>query len=225
MKSFAVLIVLFSQLSLCAAFSVSSPLLVSSLTPSSSTKLHSSSQDNNNDNHNEQQNRRTAITKATSIVTTSILATTLTSNMNIQPSNAAGIPLLGDKEIPKVPLDQLVNKIEKGKYFGPDIQRVKRKENNYIANSNGAPEKHLPNVTVNGNDIEININHVMKEDHYIQFIWLREMESDEVVLVKACTPNEEKPFLKARVPSGVTLTPCLFCNLHGLWKGEPFTVA
>ena len=224
MKSFTILIVLISQLTLSAAFSVSSPL-VSSLNSASSTKLFASSQvnKNNNDdntNNSEQQNRRAAITTATGIFTTSILTAS-----NIQPSNAAGIPLLGDKETPKVPLDQLVNKLEKGKYFGPDIQRIKRKENNYIANSNGAPEKHLPNVTVKGNDIEININHVMKEDHYIQFIWLREMESDEVVLVKACTPNEEKPFLKATVPSGVTLTPCLFCNLHGLWKGEPFTVA
>ena len=95
----------------------------------------------------------------------------------------------------------------------------------YPANTRGVPEKHIPSVSVNGNDVVITANHVMTEEHYIQFMWLKDTKTNEVVLAQELTPSEDQPILKAKVPSGVELTPYLFCNLHGLWKGEPFTVA
>ncbi len=95
----------------------------------------------------------------------------------------------------------------------------------YPANTRGVPGKHSPSVAVNGNDVVITANHVMTEEHYIQFMWLKDTKTNEVVLAKELTPSEDQPILKAKVPSGVELTPYLFCNLHGLWKGEPFTVA
>lgn len=170
--------------------------------------------DNINVNKNFGYTRRSVLSTTTGVIASSILA----SKSNIEPANAA------DNEN-GIPLTSLVEKIEKGKYFGTDLVKMKNLEPLYKPNSNGAPEKHLPKVVVNGNDIEISVNHVMTDEHYIQFIWLRDVDSDEVVLVKGCSPSEEKPYLKARVPSGVTLSPCLYCNLHGLWKGEPFTVA
>ncbi len=181
--------------------------------------------DKKDNNCNTKINRRSAISATTGIITSSILLSQ--SQFQLEPANAA------TTENPTAarngpPLDVLVNKIEKGKYFGPDVIKMKNKEPQFAPNSNGAPEKHLPNVVVggvDGTDLEISVNHVMTDEHYIQFMWLRDVNLDEVVLVKALTSSEERPVLKAKVPKGVTLVPCLYCNLHGLWKGEAFTVA
>lgn len=40
----------------------------------------------------------------------------------------------------------------------------------YEPNSNGDPTKHLPKVTVSGNDVSVEIPHVMTEEHYIKFM-------------------------------------------------------
>jgi superoxide reductase len=118
-----------------------------------------------------------------------------------------------------MPLISKVEKLETANYMGQINKPI------YPANVDGAPETHIPTVSINGNDIEISANHVMTEENYIQFMWLKDTKTNEVVLAKELTPQEDKPMLKAKVPSGVQLTPYLFCNLHGLWKGEPFTVA
>lgn len=204
---------------LSESFSSSSPS--SSCTPSDDADdTKDITNDTNSDLNSNPKNlksRRSAISTAAGIITSGIVAPRINHVL------AADEPQQQKKKQPS--LYSIVNKIEKESYFGPDIQKIKNREPMNKPNSNGAPEKHLPKVTINGNDIEVAINHVMTEEHYIQFIWLREAKSDDVVVVKACTPEEEKPFLNVRVPSGVTLTPCLYCNLHGLWRGEPFTVA
>ena len=40
----------------------------------------------------------------------------------------------------------------------------------YEPNSNGDPTKHLPKVTVSGNDVSVEIPHIMTEEHYIKFM-------------------------------------------------------
>ena len=40
----------------------------------------------------------------------------------------------------------------------------------YEPNSDGDPTKHLPKVTVSGNDVSVEIPHVMTEEHYIKFM-------------------------------------------------------
>lgn len=172
--------------------------------------------DMNNSNDKHLKDRRSAISTVAGIITAGIVAP------KINHAHAADESQQQKKK--QTSLYTIVDKIEKETYFGLDMQKLKNKEPLYKPNSNGAPEKHLPQVTINGNEIELSVNHVMTDEHYIQFIWLREVESGDVVVVKACTSEEEKAFLKVRVPNGVTLTPCLYCNLHGLWKGEPFTV-
>jgi len=118
------------------------------------------------------------------------------------------------------PLFKQVEAIENANYIGQIGQKV------YEPNTNGAPEKHLPQVKVDGNDVAVSVPHVMTEEHYIQFMWLKDVATNEVVLVKALPPTDPSPpTFKAKVPSGVELRPYLFCNLHGLWKGEPFKVA
>ena len=118
-----------------------------------------------------------------------------------------------------MPLFAKVKQLETANYIGQIGKPV------YPPNSDGAPEKHLPQVSVDGNDVEISANHVMTEEHYIQFMWLKDAKTDEVVLAKELAPTEAKAVLKAKVPSGIELRPYLFCNLHGLWKGDTFTVA
>lgn len=101
------------------------------------------------------------------------------------------------------------------------------------ANSNGAPEKHLPKVTLgsipdmpNLTKVEVLVPHVMdaEKPHFIQAIWLKEAKGGDVAVAKVLPATEPgPPKLVCGVPKGTKVTPYLYCNLHGLWKGEPFT--
>ena len=118
-----------------------------------------------------------------------------------------------------MPLFAKVEKLETANYIGQVNKPV------YRPNVSGEPEIHTPKVKVNGNDVEVYADHAQSEDNYIQFLWLKDTKTNEVVLAKELTPADERPSLKARVPSGVELTPYAFCKMHGLWIGEPFKVA
>jgi desulfoferrodoxin (superoxide reductase-like protein) len=101
------------------------------------------------------------------------------------------------------------------------------------ANTNGAPEKHLPKVSLSSvkgkadlTMIEVVVPHVMdaEKPHWIQAIWLKEEGSGDVAVAKVFPATEPSPpSLTCGVPKGAKLTPYLYCNLHGLWKGEMFT--
>jgi desulfoferrodoxin (superoxide reductase-like protein) len=119
------------------------------------------------------------------------------------------------------PLFTIVKQLETANYMGQIGQPI------YRPNVNGDPEKHLPKVKIDGQNIEVSVPHVMTKEHFIQYMWLKDVKDDEVVLVKEFSPSSEtgNPTLKAKVPPGVELQPHLFCNLHGLWKGEPFVVS
>lgn len=83
------------------------------------------------------------------------------------------------------------------------------------ANStDGSAEKHVPDYTIKGDLIEVNVNHVMESDHYIEWI-------------AAVTDNEEyikylNPYTKAKAvfkyQEGMVLYS--YCNKHLLWKCE-----
>lgn len=110
------------------------------------------------------------------------------------------------------------------------VAAAKRRENDnkYEINSNGAPEKHIPQVKITkGNNLEVYANHVMdpEKPHFIELIWLKDMKNSEIVVAKAFPADSPSPpTLQVRVPSGVKLKPMLFCNIHGLWEGEAFSV-
>lgn len=101
------------------------------------------------------------------------------------------------------------------------------------ANSNGAPEKHIPKVTLGSildqptlTKVEVLVPHVMdaEKPHFIQAIWLHETKTGDVAVAKVLPASEPSPpKLVCGVPKGAQVTPYLYCNLHGLWKGEPFT--
>ena len=73
-------------------------------------------------------------------------------------------------------------------------------------------EKHIPNYEIEDNKINISVNHVMEEGHYIMWIL---MVSDNNIYYKEFKPGEEA---KATFDY---VGPCKiysYCNLHSLWE-------
>lgn len=132
----------------------------------------------------------------------------------VEPANAIRLPGQGPPPLFKV-CEQIETANDIGKIGIPKFK----------PNSVGAPEKHIPKIQLDGLTVTMSANHVMTPEHYIKYMWLKDAKTNEVVLAKELSPSENAPLLTARVPSGVTLRPYLFCNLHQLWKGDEFTVA
>lgn len=88
-----------------------------------------------------------------------------------------------------------------------------------VANTtDGALEKHVPVVEVEGNTVKVtvgSVEHPMTPEHYIQFIVL---ETTQGYRVHELTP-EDKPTAEFALAAGEEVVQTLeFCNLHGLWK-------
>ena len=86
--------------------------------------------------------------------------------------------------------------------------------------SDGAHEKHVPVVTVDGSKVTVQVGeveHPMMDEHYIQYIWL---ETDKGYMQKDLKPGE-KPCAEFVLAGGEKAVAAYeFCNLHGLWKKE-----
>ncbi len=86
--------------------------------------------------------------------------------------------------------------------------------------TDGALEKHVPVVTVDGSTVTVQVGeveHPMMEEHYIQYIWL---ETDKGFMQKDLKPGE-KPCAQFVLADGEKAVAAYeFCNLHGLWKKE-----
>lgn len=125
------------------------------------------------------------------------------------------------------------------------------KANLATKNSNGDPTKHTPQVTIEdsktmkGQAVVFKVPHVMdaEKPHYIQYMWLEDVSGKQkkppgnIVAVKAFKATDSSPptivenvasgklpTLKAGIVKGMVLKPCLYCNLHGLWEGEPVPI-
>ena len=83
-----------------------------------------------------------------------------------------------------------------------------------------AREKHIPEVSVNGNQVNVQVGsviHPMLENHYITFILL---ETDKGLLQQDLKPGQE-PVATFVLEDGVKpLAAYEHCNLHGVWKKE-----
>lgn len=82
------------------------------------------------------------------------------------------------------------------------------------ANSvDAAFEKHIPNYEVKNGKLEVSVNHVMEDEHYIEWIGLITDNSEEYFYLEpgkdaVVTFDNKKGTLYA------------YCNKHGLWKNE-----
>ncbi len=74
-------------------------------------------------------------------------------------------------------------------------------------------EKHLPTYEIVSDKLEVTVNHVMDDDHYIEWVCLVNKDREEFVYFKPgssakATFENKKGILYA------------YCNKHGLWEKE-----
>ena len=77
-----------------------------------------------------------------------------------------------------------------------------------------AIEKHVPVYEIKDNKIFVTVNHVMEEDHYIEWI---SIVSDKKIVTTYFKPGEE-PVAHCKYIPGSTIY--AYCNKHLLWKKE-----
>ena len=84
--------------------------------------------------------------------------------------------------------------------------------------SDGAAEKHVPVVAVDGNKVTVTVGeveHPMRDAHYI--VWIA-IETSKGAQRKMLQPSEA-PKAEFLLAEGETLVATYaYCNLHGLWR-------
>ncbi len=84
--------------------------------------------------------------------------------------------------------------------------------------SDGAAEKHVPVVSINGNTVEVAIGsvaHPMLEEHYITGIYIETTSGGQFASLK---PGEEPKAVFLLKDGDEFVAAYEYCNLHGLWK-------
>jgi len=84
--------------------------------------------------------------------------------------------------------------------------------------SDGATEKHLPVITVSGNNVKVHIStvdHPMAEEHHIEWVYLFTQEGGQRKELKV---GEKPEVAFALTESDEVIAAYAYCNLHGLWK-------
>jgi superoxide reductase len=86
--------------------------------------------------------------------------------------------------------------------------------------SDGAMEKHVPVVTVNGDSVIVevgSVEHPMVEEHYIQWIVIETTRGSQRVKLE----YTDKPRAEFKLAEGEEVIAAYeYCNLHGLWKSN-----
>ena len=86
--------------------------------------------------------------------------------------------------------------------------------------SDGAFEKHVPAVSVDGNTVTVKVGeveHPMLENHYIQWVVLETKNGAQIQYLK---PGEKPEAVFALAEGDEAIAAYEYCNLHGLWKKE-----
>lgn len=86
--------------------------------------------------------------------------------------------------------------------------------------TDAALEKHVPSVTVNGNNVHVQVGdviHPMLPEHYIEFIAL---ETTKGVSVHYLKPGDTPTTDFTLSENETAIAVYELCNLHGLWKKE-----
>lgn len=78
-------------------------------------------------------------------------------------------------------------------------------------------EKHIPEVTVSGDTVTVQIGsveHPMTEEHHIEFIYLQSEHGGQ----RKCLNVGEKPVATFKLADESAIEVFAYCNIHGLWK-------
>ena len=84
--------------------------------------------------------------------------------------------------------------------------------------SDGAVEKHVPVVAIDGNLVTVAVGsaeHPMADAHYIEWIAI---ETSEGRQRKTLNPGDAPKAVFALAPGETFVSAWAYCNLHGLWK-------
>lgn len=86
--------------------------------------------------------------------------------------------------------------------------------------TDGAHEKHVPAVSINGDTIVVevgSVEHPMVEAHYIQWIAIETTKGSQRVKLE----YTDKPKAEFKLADGESFVAAYeYCNLHGLWKSN-----
>ena len=75
-------------------------------------------------------------------------------------------------------------------------------------------EKHKPEVEVIGNYVVVTVNHVMEEDHFIEYVCLvGENINAKKYMTMGAAAKAVFPYIKGS-------TVYAYCNKHGMWSTE-----
>lgn len=75
-------------------------------------------------------------------------------------------------------------------------------------------EKHVPQYTIHENVVEVFVNHVMEEDHYIEWILI---DYGNKQIIKHFMPGDD-PRVIVDYQEGMKAYS--YCNKHSLWANE-----
>ena len=98
-----------------------------------------------------------------------------------------------------------------------ELEKICSKDDTKIIKPNtedASFEKHVPNFVINGNKIDVKINHPMDEDHYIMFITMK-TENEETT--KYLRPGDLAEASFEYKGKGIIYA---YCNKHSLWSKE-----
>lgn len=77
-----------------------------------------------------------------------------------------------------------------------------------------AVEKHVPTYEIENDKVIVTVNHVMEEEHYIEWAAL---VTDNKECTKYFIPGKEAKATFKYVPGSTIYA---YCNKHGLWKAD-----
>lgn len=77
-----------------------------------------------------------------------------------------------------------------------------------------AVEKHVPTIEVKGDKIVVKVNHVMEDEHYIEWV---SFVTDNKECTKYFMPGENAETEFKYIPGAKVYA---YCNKHGLWMKE-----
>ncbi len=84
--------------------------------------------------------------------------------------------------------------------------------------TDGAVEKHVPVVEIEGNTVTVKIGsvqHPMEDVHYIEWIAIETKEGSQRKILK---PGDEPKAVFVLSDTDEFVSAKEYCNLHGLWK-------